>query len=121
MVAWLAGDIMKFRFSAIIAAAALLCACVAGVPVSVVNHSQAQLTGVVVSGSGFNETITSIAAGDTATVHVRARDETPIKVSFEVAGQRYSAISSEKLVNGASAVEATVDADFTISIDTNAH
>ncbi len=111
---------MKFRFSAMIAAAALLCGCVAGVPVSVVNHSQAQLTGVVVSGSGFNETIASIAAGDTATVHVRVRDETPIKVSFEIDGQRYSAISSEKLVNGASAVEATVDADFTISIDTNA-
>jgi hypothetical protein len=54
-------------------------------------------------------------------VHVRARDETPIKILFEVAGQRYSAISSEKLVNGASAVEATVDADFVIAIDTNAH
>jgi hypothetical protein len=112
---------MKFRYSAVIAAAALLCGCVAGVPVSVVNHSQAQLTSVVVSGSGFSETISSIAAGDRATVHVRARDEAPIKVTFEVEGQRYSATSSESLVNGASAVEATVDADFTISIETNAH
>jgi hypothetical protein len=112
---------MKFRISALIAAAALLCGCVAGVPVSVVNHSQVQLTSVVVSGSGFSESISSIAAGDTATVRVRARDEAPIKVSFEVEGQRYSATSSEELVNGASAVEATVDADFTISIDTNAH
>jgi len=56
---------MKFRISAIIATAALLCGCVAGVPVSVVNHSQAQLTSVVVSGSGFSETISSIAAGET--------------------------------------------------------
>jgi hypothetical protein len=111
---------MKFRVSAIIIAAALLCGCVAGVPVSVINHSAVQLTGVVVSGSGFNETIASIAAGDTATVHVRARDEAPIKISFEIDGQRYSATSSESLVNGASAVEATVDADLTISIDTNA-
>jgi hypothetical protein len=112
---------MKFRVSAIIVAAALLCGCVAGVPVSVVNHSAAQLTSVVVSGSGFSETIASIAAGDTATVRVRAREEAPIKVAFEVDGQRYSATSSESLVNGGSAVVATVDADFTLSIETNAH
>jgi hypothetical protein len=112
---------MKFGISAIIAAAALLSGCVAGVPVSIVNHSAAQLVSVVVSGSGFSEAIGSIAAGDTANVHVHAGDEAPIKVTFEVDGQRYSALSPDKIVNGGSVVVATVDADFTISIDTNVH
>jgi uncharacterized protein YceK len=99
---------------------ALLSGCVSSVPVSIDNHSPTQLADVVVSGSGFNEPVGSIAAGGSATVHVRPAGETPIKVAFEVAGQRYSATSEEKIANDGSAVAVTVDADFSITIDTNA-
>jgi protein-disulfide isomerase len=105
----------------ILVAAALLSGCVSSVPVTIANNSQAQLVNVVVSGSGFTESVGSIAAGGKAVAHVRPPGETQVKVAFDVDGQRYSAMTSERIANdGANIVEATVDADFTITLEASA-
>jgi len=105
----------------ILAVGVLLSGCVSSVPVTIANNSQAQLVNVVVSGAGFSESVGSIAAGGRASAHVRPPEETQIKVAFDADGQRYSAITQERIANdGANMVEATVDADFTITIETPA-
>jgi hypothetical protein len=108
------------RRLATLLASLLLSGCVSAVSVSIENRSPAQLADVVVSGSGFSEAIGSIAAGGTATVRVRPPGASQIKVTFAVEGQRYSATSSEKIINDGSAVGVVVDADFSIVINTNA-
>lgn len=111
----------KARRLATLLASLALSGCVSAVSVSIENRSPAQLADVVVSGSGFSEAVGSIAAGGTATVRVRPPGESQVKVSFEVDGQRYSAMSSERIANdGANSVVATVGADFSISIETPA-
>jgi LEA14-like dessication related protein len=105
----------------ILGAATLLSGCVSSVPVTIANNSRAQLGNVVVSGSGFSESVGAIAAGGRVTAHVRPPGETQLKVAFEVDGQRYSAMTSERIANdGASSIEATVDMDFTITLETPA-
>ncbi len=105
----------------ILVAGALLTGCVSSVPVTIANNSQAQLVNVVVSGSGFSESVGSIAAGGSATAHVRPPVETQVKVAFDVDGQRYSAMTSERIANdGTNIVAASVDADFTITLETPA-
>jgi hypothetical protein len=111
---------MKYRISAFFVACALLSGCVSAVPVTIENHSRKPLVNVLVSGSGFNESVSSIATGGMAVVRVRPPGETLVKVAFEVDGQLYSATSSEKIANDESAVGVTVDDDFSITIDTNA-
>ena len=112
---------MKFRITAIFLACVLLSACVSSVPVSIANNSGVQLTNVVVSGAGFSESVGSIAIGGTAAARVRPPGESQVKVSVEVDGQRYSAMTSERIANdGANSVVATVGADFSISIETPA-
>ena len=107
--------------AAVVAACALLSGCVSSVPVTIANNSQAQLANVVVSGSGFSESVGSIAAGGRATAHVRPSGETTVKVAFDVDRQRYSAVTGDRIANdGANVVEATVDADFTITLETPA-
>jgi hypothetical protein len=99
----------------------LLSGCASSVPVNIGNNSQAQLDNVVVSGSGFSESVGSIAPGGRATARVRPPAETQVKLAFDVDGQRYSAMTGERIANdGATVIEATVDADFAITLETTA-
>ena len=103
----------------VILGAAVLSGCVSSVPVTIANNSSVPIVNVVVSGSGFSESVGAIAAGGRATAHVRPPGETQVKVAFDVDGQRYSAMTGERIANdGANTVEATVDADFTITLET---
>jgi hypothetical protein len=107
--------------AAVFATCAVLSGCVSSVPVTIANDSQAQLVNVVVSGAGFSESVGSIAAGGRATAHVRPPGESQVKLAFDVDGQRYSATTSDRIANdGANIVEATVAADFTITLETPA-
>jgi hypothetical protein len=52
---------------------------------------------------------------------VRPPGESQVKLAFDVDGQRYSATTSDRIANdGANIVEATVAADFTITLETPA-
>jgi hypothetical protein len=111
----------RFMQWLVILGAAVLSGCVSSVPVTIANNSSAQLVNVVVSGSGFSKSVGAIAPGGRATTHVRPPAETQFKVAFDVDGQRYSAMTGERIANdGTNTVEATVDADFTITLETPA-
>lgn len=103
-----------------IVVALLLSGCVSGVPVNIANQSASDLTDVVVSGNGFSESVGTIRAGGSATVRVRPKGESGVKVAFEVNGQRYHGIEDGYIENdNLYTVDVTVDADFSISIRTS--
>ncbi len=111
---------MNMRVLLAALAAMLLSGCVSGVPVSIGNQSSSDLANVVVSGNGFSESVGTIRAGGSATVRVRPKGESSVKVAFEVDGQRYSAIEPGFIENDTvNIVEVTVDADFSIAIKTS--
>jgi len=112
------GTAMKMHVVA--AAVVLFSGCAPGVPVSVTNHSAHTLENVIVSGTGFSESAGAIGAGNTETVHVRPKGASSFKVAFDVDGQRYSSRSADPdSENPVSRVEATVEADLSITIETN--
>lgn len=97
--------------------AMLLSGCVSGVPVNIDNQSSSDLTNVVVSGNGFSESVGTIRASSSATVRVRPKGESGVKVAFEVNGQRYYGIEDGYIENDTLyTVDVTVGADFSISI-----
>jgi len=54
------------------------------VPISITNQSGRPLQDVTVSGSGFNQRISSIAAGETATLHVYPKGEAGVGIGFDL-------------------------------------
>jgi hypothetical protein len=69
---------------------ALLLGCSQGVPIAVINQSGRALQNVTVSGSGFNQHIASIPAGETVTVRVHPKGETGAAIGFELGGKKFS-------------------------------
>lgn len=109
----------RAAFAALVVAALLLAGCVSGVPVAVSNKSTAQLEHVVVSGEGFSVKVGSVAPGATETVRIRPRGETSVKVTFQLGGQRYSAITEGTIANDdVNTVEAVVNEDLSITLTT---
>jgi hypothetical protein len=108
---------MNWRIFPIIVGAALLSGCISGVPVSIENQSSSDLTGVVVSGKDFSESVGTVRAGGSELVHIHPRGETKVKVAFAVDGQRYSGTLEGTIENdNVNTVKATVSADFSISV-----
>jgi hypothetical protein len=65
----------------------LLAGCHRATPVSVSNRSGAPLEQVVVSGSGFEQSLGDIADGVTATTTVRPTGESGLRISFRSRGR----------------------------------
>ena len=110
----------RAQWLAVLFAATVLSGCVSGVPVVIQNQSDKALQHVVVSGTGFSESVGTIAAGATETVQIRPRSETAVTIQFDVDGQTYSAQSSEDRTienDDVYRVDVNVDADLTINID----
>ena len=111
---------MNWRLFITMVGAALMSGCMSGVPVSIENQSASDLTNVVVSGKGFSESVGTIRAGARETVHVRPKGESGIKVTFEADGQRYHGIEDGYIENDdLYTVKITVDASFSVAIETN--
>lgn len=109
----------RLRLLALALPALLLAGCVSGVPVSVTNHSSAELTHVTVAGKGFSENVGRIAAGATETIRVRPRVATSIKVAFEAAGHHYSATTEGEIENDdVNVIVATFGEDMSLAIET---
>jgi hypothetical protein len=96
----------------------LLAGCVSGVPVSIENGSDRPLSRVTVSGSGFSESIASIAPGATETLYVRPKGETAVRVEFDVDGQRYSSQSEAIANDNVNRIDVKVGAGLEIAVDT---
>jgi hypothetical protein len=108
---------MKIGFAALLAA--LLAGCVSGVPVSVTNQSATELIQVRVAGTGFAETISSIAPGATETISIRPKGESGLKVTFDAKGDRYAAVLDGTIANDdVNIVTVIVHDDFTIDLAT---
>jgi hypothetical protein len=69
---------------------ALLLGCSRGVPIAIANQSGRVLQNVTVSGSGFNQRISSIPAGETATLRVHPKGETGVAIAFDSGGKKFS-------------------------------
>ena len=69
---------------------ASLLGCSQGVPIAIANQSGRALQDVTVSGSGFNQHISSIAAGKTATLLVHPKGETGVAIGFDLGVKKFS-------------------------------
>lgn len=112
---------MKSRSMLTLVFSTLLAGCVSGVPVSIDNQSSSDLANVVVSGNGFSESVGTIRAGGSAIVRVRPKGESGVRVAFEANGQRYYGSIEDGYIenNDLYTVKATVDAGFSIVIETS--
>lgn len=110
---------MKIGFAAVLTAALLLGGCVSGVPVTVTNQSAAELIQVRIAGTGFAETIGSVAPGGTETIRIRPQGESGLKVSFDAKGDRYAATLDGTIANDdVNTVTVIVHDDLTIDLAT---
>jgi hypothetical protein len=88
--------------------------------VSVENRSGATLEQVVLSGSGFEQSLGNIAPGVTATTQVRPKGESGLKLSFR-SGDRQVALPPTGYFEGGGqyAVTVVVTPDLEASVDAN--
>lgn len=86
--------------------------------VTVVNGSVDPLTNLVVSGSGFSESLGSLAPGGQMTVKVNPSADTGLSLSFEAAGERHVPPPDGYFeASGHYRVKATVRPDFSVKIE----
>jgi len=88
---------------------ALLLGCSQGVPIAITNQSGRVLQDVTVSGSGFNQHISSIPAGKTATLRVDPKGETGVAIAFDLGGQKFSYVENGYFEASGYKVAITVD------------
>ena len=95
-----------------------LSGCSQSTPVSVTNHSGAPLESVVIAGSGFEQSIGTIASGATAKVQVRPSGESGLKLSFR-AGPRAIALPPQGYFEGGGnyIVNAVVEPDLSATVN----
>lgn len=88
---------------------ALLFGCSQGVPIAITNQSGRALQNVTVSGSGFSQHLSSIPAGETATLRVHPKGETGVAIGFERGGKKFSYAESGYFEASGYKVAITVD------------
>jgi len=90
----------------------------ASTPLTVVNRSTTPVEQMVVSGSGFEQSLGSIAPGATATSELNAKGETGLAVSFSVGTQRVSLPPQGYFEGGGGyAVTVVINPDLEVSVD----
>jgi hypothetical protein len=67
-----------------------LLGCSSGVPVAITNQSGHALQNVTISGSGFQQHVSAIPAGETATLYVQPKGESGIAIRFDMDGGRFT-------------------------------
>lgn len=96
-----------------------LSGCTRGTNLNVINRSTAELTNVVVTGSGFTESIGSIPAGEQRNVSVSPRSESDLKLDFSAKGKHFKSVPQGYFEGGSNTkVTATVSPDFSVTVDT---
>jgi hypothetical protein len=84
---------------------------------NVVNRSTAELTNVVATGSGFTQSLGSIAAGEQRSISVSPRGESDLRLDFDANGKHFTS-KPQGYFEGSSKVTATVSPDFTVTVGT---
>jgi hypothetical protein len=82
----------KLRYANVLISTLMVCllGCSQGVPIAITNQSGRALQNVAVSGSGFNQHISSIPAGQTTTLRVHPKGETGVAIAFDSGGKKFS-------------------------------
>jgi hypothetical protein len=97
-----------------------LSGCTRGANVNVANDSGVELTNVVVTGSGFTQSIGSIPARTQRGVFVRLPGESALKIDFDANGKHFTSKPQSYFEGGYNTkVTAVVAPDFTVKVDTN--
>ena len=97
----------------------VLIGCGQGVPVTLHNNSTHDLTNIILSGSGFTDTLTSLSAGKSATRRVSVRGESGLAVSFMADGARVST-SPQGYFEAAGRYAVRVLVDSTLGVEVQA-
>ncbi|MEY2858336.1 MAG: hypothetical protein RLZZ74_2649 [Cyanobacteriota bacterium] len=97
-----------------------LSGCTRGGNLSVVNLSATELTNVVATGSGLNQSIGAIPAGQQREVSLRVPGESALKLDFNANGKHFTS-GRQGYVEGGYNIKITaiVAPDFTVKVDTN--
>jgi len=97
--------------------AALLSCCTRDASVTVVNHSTAELTNVVATGTGFTQPVGSIPAGKERRVIIHPTGESSLQLHFDANGKHFtSAPQGYFEASSHYKVTATVAPDFTVTV-----
>jgi CTP:molybdopterin cytidylyltransferase MocA len=86
------------------------------VSVTVQNASGHDLRRVVLTGSGFVDTMAQVPAGQSVTLRVRPRGESGLAVSFIADGREFAGPAQGYFEGDGYAVKATVDSTFAVDV-----
>ncbi len=87
------------------------------VPVTLQNMSGHDLREVVLTGSGFTDTVAQVAAGQSITVRVQAQGESGLALSFLAEGRQVDHPAAGYFEgDGGYTVQATIDSAFGVDI-----
>jgi hypothetical protein len=84
--------------------------------ITVLNASSAELRNVVVSGTGFRESIPKLAPGQIVTLASHPRGDTGIAVEFDAQGRHVSAPPQDYAGGGGYRVEVKVSPELSVSV-----
>jgi hypothetical protein len=112
---------MKHSFTILLlSVVTLLASCTRGAKLSVVNDSSAELTNVLVSGTGFSEDVGSIQPRNLHTLYVKPTSESALKLEFDANGKHFISEPQGYFEGSPSyKVDAIVAPDFTVTVETN--
>jgi hypothetical protein len=96
----------------------LIVGCSRSVQLTVVNRSTSALNNVVVSGSGFSQSVGTIPAGEQRQISVQPSGESGVRLVFDANGKHVSAPTTGYFeANSAYKVTATVTPDLQVTVD----
>ena len=84
--------------------------------ITVRNASGSELQNVVISGTGFRETIPTLAPGQTVTLASHPKGDTGIAVEFDAQGRHVSATPQDYAGGGGYRVEVEVNSELSVSV-----
>lgn len=97
-----------------------LSGCSRGANLNVINRSNAKLTNVVATGSGFTQSIGSIPAGEQRSISFSMSGESALKLDFDANGKHHGSAPQGYFEDSSSTkVTAIVSPNFAVTVDTN--
>jgi hypothetical protein len=105
------------RFAVFAVIVSVLSACGSGTPVTLHNTSKHRLESVVISGSGFQASLGTVAAGQSLTAKVYPSGESGLAMTFTAGGKNFSYEPQDYFEGGGRyKVSATVNRNLTLAV-----
>jgi hypothetical protein len=84
--------------------------------VTIINNSQSELSNVVISGTGFSQTVGNIKIGAKQSILIKPSGESGIALAFDTAGKRHSSKPRGYFESSADKLNVTIAPDFTVDV-----